>query len=168
MAFCSGSSRCSGISRCGSEQALLSKLMHRVNVIGIALSTALALSDTLTDADAVLCSHLLNACAPDSIDARAINALPVDGTRLPHKQALENASLCLNAAKAQGCTVSHVEPADIVNGQVCVDFLHAAKRLLCAICHAQLVQSTAMASAPCAWRLGTNGNSCSSQLHSCP
>ena len=43
---------------------------------------------------------------------------PTDGRPLPHKQALENATLCLNAAKAMGCVLAHVSPADIVDGQV--------------------------------------------------
>lgn len=61
---------------------------------------------------------MLIACMPESIDPRALNMAPADGSPLPHKQALENASLCLNAAKAMGCVLAHVSPADIVSGRV--------------------------------------------------
>lgn len=62
------------------------------------------------------CSKLLNACIQDSIDARAINT-PAPRQALPSKQAGENATLYLNAAKALGCTLAHVAPADITSGK---------------------------------------------------
>ena len=61
---------------------------------------------------------------PDSIDSRAINAA-LEGGALPPKQALENAMLCLNAAKAMGCTLAHVAPTDIIAGDVGHPSLHA-------------------------------------------
>ncbi|KAK9793174.1 hypothetical protein WJX73_004352 [Symbiochloris irregularis] len=67
--------------------------------------------------DGILLSQMLMACMPDSIDPRALNMAPADGSALLYKQALENATLCLNAAMAMGCMLAHVAPADIVTGQ---------------------------------------------------
>ena len=63
-------------------------------------------------------SKLLNACVPESIDERALNVPDQPGNELPEKSAMENALLCVNAAKAQGCAMGSVAAEDIVSGKV--------------------------------------------------
>ena len=67
------------------------------------------------------CSKLLNSCMLDVIDERALN-LPAGGggnaLELPRREALQNSALCVNAAKALGCSVAGVSAEDIVEGRV--------------------------------------------------
>lgn len=64
-------------------------------------------------ADGILLCKLINAAVPDTVDERALN--------FPKKRALnpwevkENQNLCINAAKAIGCTVVNVHANDLVN-----------------------------------------------------
>lgn len=63
-------------------------------------------------------SKLLNSCMPDSIDERALN-LPLEGSsELGRREALQNNALCINAAKALGCSLASITPEDILDGQV--------------------------------------------------
>ena len=64
------------------------------------------------------CSKLLNSCVPDSLDERALN-LPASATcELGRREALQNNTLCINAAKALGCSLADVTPEDIFEGKV--------------------------------------------------
>lgn len=63
------------------------------------------------------CSKLLNSCVPDSLDERALN-LPASATsELGRREALQNNTLCINAAKALGCSLADVTPEDIFEGK---------------------------------------------------
>ena len=62
-------------------------------------------------------SKLLNACVPESIDERALNVPDQPGNPLAEKAAQENASLCINAAKALGCAMGSVAAEDVAAGQ---------------------------------------------------
>ncbi len=63
-------------------------------------------------------SKLLNSCVPDSLDERALN-LPADASsQLARREALQNNALCINAAKALGCSLADVTPEDIFEGKV--------------------------------------------------
>ncbi|KAK9845228.1 hypothetical protein WJX81_000548 [Elliptochloris bilobata] len=69
--------------------------------------------------DGVLLCKLLNTCAPDSIDERAVN-LPTAAAATPASQscedALQNCELALNAARAAGCSLSAVAAEDVASG----------------------------------------------------
>lgn len=55
---------------------------------------------------------------PDSLDERALN-LPASATsELGRREALQNNTLCINAAKALGCSLADVTPEDIFEGKV--------------------------------------------------
>jgi plastin-1 len=65
-------------------------------------------------------SKLLNSSMPDSIDERALN-LPLPeagGPPLQRREALQNNALCINAAKALGCSLANLTPEDVVDGKV--------------------------------------------------
>lgn len=65
----------------------------------------------------ICCSKLLNSCVPDSLDERALN-LPAEGSHeLAKKEAQQNSALCINAAKALGCSLADVTPEDIFEGK---------------------------------------------------
>ena len=66
---------------------------------------------------AVLCSKLLNSCAPDTIDERALNVPAEAAKELASKEALQNSNLCIHAARALGCAVSAVTAQDILEGK---------------------------------------------------
>lgn len=60
------------------------------------------------------CSKLINVAVPGTIDERAINTKRV----LNPWERNENHTLCLNSAKAIGCTVVNIGSADLVEGRV--------------------------------------------------
>ena len=72
----------------------------------------------------VACSKLLNACVPDTVDERALNRAAPGGAgkgaapELARGGALQNSALCINAAKALGCSLAGVSPEGIVDGEV--------------------------------------------------
>ncbi|KAK9901251.1 hypothetical protein WJX75_002456 [Coccomyxa subellipsoidea] len=67
--------------------------------------------------DGILLCKLLNSCVPDSLDERALN-LPADASsELARREALQNNALCINAAKALGCSLADVTPEDIFEGK---------------------------------------------------
>ena len=68
----------------------------------------------------MLCSKLLNACVPESIDERALNVPQQPGNALGDKAATENSMLCLNAAKALGCPLNAVTAEDLAAGQATI------------------------------------------------
>ena len=83
----------------------------------------------------VCCSKLLNSCVPDSLDERALN-LPADASsELARREALQNNALCINAAKALGCSLADVTPEDIFEGKVrlkpCAALTRCAPRSIC-------------------------------------
>jgi len=61
-------------------------------------------------------SKLINVAVPGTIDERAINKKRV----LNPWQRNENHTLCLNSAKAIGCTVVNIGTQDLVEGRVCL------------------------------------------------
>ena len=61
-----------------------------------------------------LCSKLINVAVPGTIDERAINTKAV----LNLWERNENHTLCLNSAKAIGCTVVNIGTQDLVEGRV--------------------------------------------------
>lgn len=61
-----------------------------------------------------LCSKLINVAVPGTIDERAINTKAV----LNPWERNENHTLCLNSAKAIGCTVVNIGTQDLVEGRV--------------------------------------------------
>ncbi|GAA0164672.1 non-motor actin binding protein [Lithospermum erythrorhizon] len=63
--------------------------------------------------DGVLLCKLINVAVPNTIDERAINMKRV----LNPWERNENHTLCLNSAKAIGCTVVNVGPQDLVEGR---------------------------------------------------
>lgn len=65
------------------------------------------------------CSKLINVAAPGTIDERAINTKRV----LNPWERNENHTLCLNSAKAIGCTVINIGTQDLVEGRVSRDNL---------------------------------------------
>ncbi|KAE8725466.1 Fimbrin-3 [Hibiscus syriacus] len=71
--------------------------------------------------DGVLLCKLINVAVPGTIDERAINTKRV----LNPWERNENHTLCLNSAKAIGCTVVNIGTQDLVEGRV-----SAAKQLL--------------------------------------
>lgn len=78
-----------------------------------------------------LCSKLINVAVPGTIDERAINTKRV----LNPWERNENHTLCLNSAKAIGCTVVNIGTQDFIEGRVCkpaitmpVSFLHMPLR----------------------------------------
>lgn len=62
-----------------------------------------------------LCSKLINVAVPGTIDERAINTKSM----LNPWERNENHTLCLNSAKAIGCTVVNIGTQDIIEGRVC-------------------------------------------------
>lgn len=63
--------------------------------------------------DGVLLCKLINVAVPGTIDERAINTKRV----LNPWERNENHTLCLNSAKAIGCTVVNIGPQDLVEGR---------------------------------------------------
>lgn len=64
------------------------------------------------------CSKLINVAVPGTIDERAINTKTV----LNPWERNENHTLCLNSAKAIGCTVVNIGAHDLVEGRVSENF----------------------------------------------
>ena len=62
------------------------------------------------------CSKLINLAVPGTIDERAINTKRV----LNPWERNENHTLCLNSAKAIGCTVVNIGTQDFIEGRVCI------------------------------------------------
>ena len=60
------------------------------------------------------CSKLINVAVPGTIDERAIN---MKATLNPWERN-ENHTLCLNSAKAIGCTVVNIGTQDFIEGRV--------------------------------------------------
>jgi hypothetical protein len=63
-----------------------------------------------------VCSKLINVAVPGTIDERAINTKRV----LNPWERNENHTLCLNSAKAIGCTVVNIGTQDFIEGRVCI------------------------------------------------
>ena len=63
-------------------------------------------------------SKLINVAVPGTIDERAINTKRV----LNPWERNENHTLCLNSAKAIGCTVVNIGTQDLVEGRVSQDY----------------------------------------------
>lgn len=61
------------------------------------------------------CSKLINVAVPGTIDERAINTKSM----LNPWERNENHTLCLNSAKAIGCTVVNIGTQDLIEGRVC-------------------------------------------------
>lgn len=61
-----------------------------------------------------LCSKLINVAVAGTIDERAINTKHV----LNPWERNENHTLCLNSAKAIGCTVVNIGTQDLIEGRV--------------------------------------------------
>lgn len=61
------------------------------------------------------CSKLINVAVPGTIDERAINTKKV----VNPWERNENHTLCLNSAKAIGCTVVNIGTQDLVEARVC-------------------------------------------------
>lgn len=64
------------------------------------------------------CSKLINVAAPGTIDERAINMKRM----LNPWERNENHTLCLNSAKAIGCTLVNIGTQDFIEGRVCIPF----------------------------------------------
>ncbi|XP_012830740.1 PREDICTED: fimbrin-1-like [Erythranthe guttata] len=64
--------------------------------------------------DGVLLCKLINVAVPGTIDERAINTKPV----LNPWERNENHTLCLNSAKAIGCTVVNIGTQDLIEARV--------------------------------------------------
>lgn len=62
------------------------------------------------------CSKLINVAVPGTIDERAINMKRM----LNPWERNENHTLCLNSAKAIGCTLVNIGTQDFIEGRVCV------------------------------------------------
>lgn len=60
------------------------------------------------------CSKLINVAVPGTIDERAVNT---KGTLNPWERN-ENHTLCLNSAKAIGCTVVNIGTQDLIEARV--------------------------------------------------
>lgn len=60
------------------------------------------------------CSKLINVAVPGTIDERAINTKTI----LNPWERNENHTLCLNSAKAIGCTVVNIGTQDFIEGRV--------------------------------------------------
>ena len=71
-------------------------------------------------------SKLINVAVPGTIDERAINKKRV----LNPWERNENHTLCLNSAKAIGCTVVNIGTQDLVEGRVCMICVPALDALL--------------------------------------
>jgi plastin-1 len=65
------------------------------------------------DADLDLCSKLINVAVPGTIDERAVNMKE----RLNPWERTENHTLCLNSAKAIGCSVVNIGTQDLAEGR---------------------------------------------------
>jgi len=66
----------------------------------------------------ILSSKLINVAVPGTIDERAINTKQV----LNPWERNENHTLCLNSAKAIGCTVVNIGTQDLVEGRVSQEY----------------------------------------------
>lgn len=64
------------------------------------------------------CSKLINVAVPGTIDERAINMKRM----LNPWERNENHTLCLNSAKAIGCTLVNIGTQDFIEGRVCIPF----------------------------------------------
>lgn len=64
----------------------------------------------------ICCSKLINVAVPRTIDERAINTKRL----LNPWERNENHTLCLNSAKAIGCTVVNIGTQDLIEGRVCL------------------------------------------------
>lgn len=60
------------------------------------------------------CSKLINVAVPGTIDERAVNMKRL----LNPWERNENHTLCLNSAKAIGCTVVNIGTQDFIEGRV--------------------------------------------------
>lgn len=84
------------------------------------------------------CSKLINIAVPGTIDERAINTKKV----LNPWERNENHTLCLNSAKAIGCTVVNIGTQDLIEGRVSstttnYQFEYSSCRFLCGFNPAQ-------------------------------
>lgn len=77
-----------------------------------------------------MCSKLINIAVPGTIDERAINTKPV----LNPWERNENHTLCLNSAKAIGCTVVNIGTQDLVEARVSKLFLMLSCNVLIQYC----------------------------------
>jgi plastin-1 len=68
--------------------------------------------------DGILLCKLINVAVPGTIDERAVNMKE----RLNPWERTENHTLCLNSAKAIGCSVVNIGTQDLAEGRVCVTF----------------------------------------------
>lgn len=68
----------------------------------------------------VFCSKLINVAVPGTIDERAINTKRL----LNPWERNENHTLCLNSAKAIGCTVVNIGTQDFIEGRVCLIYIY--------------------------------------------
>lgn len=80
----------------------------------------------------ILSSKLINVAVPGTIDERAINTKRV----LNPWERNENHTLCLNSAKAIGCTVVNIGTQDLVEGRVSLtnSVVSACSRYCCSFC----------------------------------
>lgn len=76
--------------------------------------------------DGVLICKLINVAVPGTIDERAINTKRV----LNPWERNENHTLCLNSAKAIGCTVVNIGTQDFIEGRLCTHVLPSRLSLL--------------------------------------
>lgn len=63
----------------------------------------------------MFCSKLINVAVPGTIDERAINTKGI----LNSWEKTENHTLCLNSAKAIGCSVVNIDTQDLAKARVC-------------------------------------------------
>lgn len=68
------------------------------------------------------CSKLINVAVPGTIDERAINTKKI----LNPWERNENHTLCLNSAKAIGCTVVNIGTQDLVEARVSSTFFFSS------------------------------------------
>lgn len=64
----------------------------------------------------MFCSKLINVAVPGTIDERAINTKKI----LNPWERNENHTLCLNSAKAIGCSVVNIGSQDLIEGRVSI------------------------------------------------
>eukprot|EP00753_Platysulcus_tardus_P019623 PLAT7369.1.p1 GENE.PLAT7369.1~~PLAT7369.1.p1 ORF type:complete len:625 (+),score=349.20 PLAT7369.1:83-1957(+) len=65
--------------------------------------------------DGILLTKLINCAVEDTVDVRALN-VKKPGKELNIYEITENQNLCINAAKAIGCTVVNIGPTDLIEG----------------------------------------------------
>lgn len=73
----------------------------------------------------LFCSKLINVAMPGTIDERAINIKRV----LNPWERNENHTLCLNSAKAIGCSVVNIGAQDLIEGRVSISILPLTIRI---------------------------------------